>query len=80
MAGLKNERAFRTPAWFLRAVGDGELYVKPDDCWEVNNVANRCLDLVEDLQQARVLYEQTLHSGQIADLPPLGEVLLSGLE
>jgi hypothetical protein len=79
MAGVKNERAIRTPAWFLRAVGDGELYAKPDDRWEVNNVANRCLDIVENLKQARVLYEQTLHSGQIADLPPLDDVLLNGL-
>jgi hypothetical protein len=80
MAGLNNERAIRTPAWFLRAAGEGELYVKPDDRWEVNNVSNRCLEIVESLQQARVQYEQTLHSGQIADLPPLEEVLLSGLE
>jgi hypothetical protein len=79
MAGAKNERAIRTPAWFLRAVGDGELYAKPDDRWEVNNVANRCLDIVENLHEARVLYEQTLHSGQIADLPPLDDVLLNGL-
>ncbi len=80
VAGVKNERSIRTPAWYLRAAGEGELFVKPDDRWEVNNVANRCLDIVEALQQARVQYEQTLHSGQLADLPPLEEVLLSGLE
>ena len=79
MAGLNNERAIRTPAWFLRSAGEGELFVKPDDRWEVNNVSNRCLEIVESLQQARVQYEQTLHSGQIADLPPLEEVLISGL-
>jgi arylsulfatase A-like enzyme len=80
VGGLKNERAFRTPAWFLRAAAEGELYAKPADRFEVNNVATRCLDIVEDLQEARVLYEQTLHSGEIADLPPLDEVLLDGLE
>jgi arylsulfatase A-like enzyme len=79
IAGLKNERAFRTPSWFLRAVGEGELYVKPDDRFEVNNVANRCLEIVENLQEARVLYEQTLHSGQLGDLPPLEDVLVNGL-
>jgi arylsulfatase A-like enzyme len=80
MAGMKNERAIRTPAWFLREAGEGELFVKPDDRWEVNNVSNRCLEIVESLQQARVHYEQTLHSGQIGDLPPLEEILQSGLE
>jgi hypothetical protein len=80
VAGVKSDRAIRTPAWFLRAAGEGELFVKPDDRFEVNNVANRCLEIVECLQQARVQYEQTLHSGQIADLPPMEDVLLSGLE
>jgi hypothetical protein len=80
VAGLNNERSIRTPAWYLRDVGEGELYVKPDDRFEVNNVANRCLDIVENLKQARVHYEQTLHSGRISDLPPLDDVLLSGLE
>ncbi|MCC6127536.1 MAG: sulfatase-like hydrolase/transferase [Pirellulales bacterium] len=79
MAGEKGERAIRTTAWFLRAAGEGELYVKPDDRFEVNNVANRCLEIVENLQEARVQYEQTLHSGSLGDLPPLEEVLLHGL-
>jgi hypothetical protein len=79
-AGVNNERSIRTPAWYLRAAGEGELYVKPDDRFEVNNVSNRCLEIVEGLQQACVQYEQTLHSGQIADLPPLEEVLHNGLD
>jgi arylsulfatase A-like enzyme len=79
-AGVNNDRSIRTPAWYLHDVGDGELYVKPDDRWEVNNVSNRCLEIVESLKQARVQYEQTLHSGQIGDLPPLEDVLLSGLD
>jgi hypothetical protein len=80
MAGLQNERAIRTPAWFLRAAGEGELFVKPDDLFEVNNVSNRCLEIVESLQEARVQYEQTLHSGNLGDLPKLEEVLIEGLE
>jgi hypothetical protein len=80
VAGLRNERSIRTPAWYLRAAGEGELYVKPDDRWEVNNVSNRCLDIVEGLQQACVQYEQTLHSAQISDLPPLEDMLRNGME
>ncbi|HYO25079.1 MAG TPA: sulfatase-like hydrolase/transferase [Lacipirellulaceae bacterium] len=56
------ERSVRTPAWFLRAcdgqqgvalpTGSGpmlELYAKPDDRWELNEIANRCGDVAERL-------------------------------
>ncbi|MBN2578996.1 MAG: sulfatase-like hydrolase/transferase [Pirellulales bacterium] len=79
LRGLNQDRAIRTPAWFLRNVGEGELYAKPDDRWEVNNVASRCQEVVECLQDALVLYEQTLYSGRISELPPLGDVLVQGL-
>ena len=55
LAGRAAERAIRTPAWYLRAAGQprrSELFVKPDDRWEVNNVAVRCLEVVECLQDA----------------------------
>lgn len=92
IAGRHGERAIRTPAWYLRAGGqplggvslytaDGiELFAKPDDRWEVNNVSDRCREVVECLQDAMVQYEQTLHSGRISDLPPLSDVLANGLE
>jgi len=52
------ESALRTPEWFLRCVPSGEdaeevrreLYVKPDDRWEVNDVRDRCVDVVEELE------------------------------
>ena len=71
IAGRGAERAMRTPAWYLRAASEGELYVKPDDRWEVNNVSNRCLEVVECLQDELVKYEQAIRSGAVADLPPL---------
>ena len=74
------ERAIRTPAWYLRLGAEPELFVKPDDRWEVNNVANRCAEVVECLQDALTQYELSLPSGRIADLPPLSDVLLRGLE
>ena len=41
----------RTPAWFFRHPNivdtERELYLKPDDRWEVNNVAERCDDVVQ---------------------------------
>ncbi|GHT37119.1 sulfatase [Planctomycetales bacterium] len=59
-----NQKAVITPDWFLRqttaqkqAIPEfaasvpeiPELYVKPDDYWEVNNVADRCPETVESL-------------------------------
>ena len=92
IAGRHGERAIRTPAWYLRAAArpfggarslptDGmELFAKPDDRWEVNNLSGRCHEVVECLRDALVQYEQTLHWCQVTDLPPLSEVLVSGLE
>jgi len=40
-----------TPEWFVYQKPSGdELYVKPDDRWEVNNVADRCPHILEQLQ------------------------------
>jgi hypothetical protein len=67
----------RTPAWFLRAqVGKKktrELYFKPDDLWEVNDLAERCAEVVGAIEQ---LHEKVV-SGQPAE--PLDEILTKGL-
>ncbi len=46
------EQAVRTPAWLLRQPvgGVAELYAKPSDRWEVNEVAKLCPDVVTALQ------------------------------
>ncbi|MCL2744666.1 MAG: sulfatase-like hydrolase/transferase, partial [Planctomycetaceae bacterium] len=57
-AGTSSQKAVITPDWFFRQVSETqlseqkvtfELYVKPDDYWEVNNVASRCPEIVESL-------------------------------
>lgn len=80
--------ALRTSAWvlFLPASpgpeGDHrpatpELYAKPDDRWEVNEVASRCPDVVEKL--ATLLVEQRRRlQGDAVELTPLDEELNSG--
>ncbi|MDR2441510.1 MAG: sulfatase-like hydrolase/transferase [Planctomycetaceae bacterium] len=52
----KKDSVLVTPNWFFRKVFDGymsegyiELYVKPDDRWETNNVVDRCPEIVEEL-------------------------------
>ena len=80
VAGAGQERAIRTPAWFLRKAEPPELYAKPDDLWEVNNVAVRCQEVVDCLLDAADRFEQAIYSGTVAELPPLSDVLLEGLE
>ena len=79
-AGHGSERAIRTPAWYLRRSGVTELFSKPDDYWEVNNVAPRCQEIVECLEDALNEFEQTLQAGRASDLPPLSDILLQGLD
>lgn len=45
------ESIIRTPAWLLKQGSAIELYVKPDDRWEANDVASRCPEIVEQLCQ-----------------------------
>ena len=56
----RHERAIRTSAWLLREpeTGAAELYAKPSDRWEVNEVANLLPEVVVGLQAARVEMEQ----------------------
>ena len=78
--GNDAELAIRTPAWYLRMAEQPELFVKPDDRWEANNVAMRCEDVVSGLQAALAQCELSLPTGRFSDLPPLSERLLHGLE
>jgi len=84
------ERGLRTAAWYLRWRDAGDsgasstpasdatshLYSKPDDRWEVNDVANRLPDLVDPLRRAFDDYGRHLAEPS-APLPPLEEVLLA---
>jgi arylsulfatase A-like enzyme len=80
LLGSATQRAIRTPAWYLRIDDAPELFAKPDDRREVNDVAIRCPEVVECLLASAAEYEQTVQHGQIADLPPLSDVLLHGME
>jgi arylsulfatase A-like enzyme len=73
--------ALRTPDWALllppqtetEAVGGPRLYVKPDDRWEVNDVAPRHLELVEGLERTlRAFVAATAEPGPLR-YPPLPE-------
>ncbi len=81
-----NQRSLRTPAWFLREVAGGEglaagepprreLFAKPDDRWEVNEVASRCGQECELLAARLAEFAAAARAGALAELPPLAEVL-----
>lgn len=78
--GPNGRRAIRTPAWHLLTDSEPALYAKPDDRWEVNDVASRCREVAECLQDALMQYDLTLPVGRVSELPPLGDVLLHGLD
>jgi arylsulfatase A-like enzyme len=86
VVGEGHQQAIRTPAWYLRESGGGddllgaELFAKPDDRWEVNDVSNRCRDVVERLREAIAQYAQFIQTGQSDDLPRLEEMLVTGGE
>lgn len=75
---FSDERCLRTPAWFIRQASDRspELFAKPDDRWEINQVADRCPDIVELAMQALTTYEQVARSQRLKDLPPLADALI----
>jgi hypothetical protein len=73
------ETALATPAWFVRApappVPDAEtdarkleLYVKPDDRFEANEVSDRCHEIVEEYREAVQALESALEQGVIPEI------------
>jgi len=57
-----------------------ELFAKPDDRWEVNEVADRCREIAEELSQALDDYEQRALAGiPERELTPLDSALAEGL-
>lgn len=57
--------ALRTQAWSLIGKpGEWELYVRPDDRWEFNNVADRCPEVVEELAALHAQLREELAQGR----------------
>jgi arylsulfatase A-like enzyme len=67
----RNDQGLRTPAWYLRAPGEGpaELYAKPSDRWEVNEVSRLAPEVVASMQAALAEFPQAGESGSLSPLP-----------
>jgi arylsulfatase A-like enzyme len=72
--------ALRTPAWHAclaaRSSADRRLYLKPDDRWEVNDVADRCPEVIEHFAELQRSIEQLPPDASLQSLPPLAPDLL----
>lgn len=74
-------RLLRTPAWLLREVWVDEelhrkLFAKPDDRWEVNEVASHCGEIAEQLAAAGDRFRDAAAGGNLASVAPLAAELL----
>lgn len=77
------QSAIRTPAWYYRfdpSTKRDELYAKPDDRWEVNEVANLRSDIVALLRDAVAGARETLQAGDLSLLAPLADILVKDHE
>ena len=87
LAGEGGERAFRTPAWYLRlpqpqtagVEAAPELYAKPDDRWDVNDVAARCPEIVAAMHTAHDAAAKAFTAEPPLEVPILDESLVSDL-
>ena len=78
----QHERALRTGAWHARLTKHEdreqlELFVKPDDRWEANEVASHCVDAAES---ARTLLDELGVAFDASNPPPLVDVLTNQAE
>lgn len=75
-AVTREELLLRTRSWMLRLLGSvddpdqTELYVKPDDRWEANEVARRCPEEAERLRQLAGRFRWAADRGERALLAP----------
>lgn len=74
------EKGLRTPAWYLRQAENSHLFRKPDDRVEVNEISDRCPDVADQMRQALADFEKAAMSGNLANLKPLPEVLIHGID
>jgi len=75
-----NYEAIQTHGWKFIRGSKQQLYVRPDDCWEVNEVSNLCRAIVEELDALLSQGIVRLEAGQPVLAEPLEDHLAFGLE
>jgi len=92
VVGGRAARGIRTAAWYLleniaggdsaaegEAAPSSQLYAKPDDWWEVNDVADRCPEIVERLGEARRATVEAMAAGNEVEALTADDPLVAGL-
>ena len=69
----------QTRCWKLIKTAASRLYVKPDDCWEFNNVSQLCPRVAEELEQELDKALESLAAGTQPQFD-LSDVLAFGVE
>ncbi len=63
--GDAGELAIRTPSWLLRRSTSGDqLFTKPDDRWEFNDIASRCPEIVEGMADELAHFQTCCQTGE----------------
>lgn len=80
VAAGPGELALRTAHWFFRQSGTGdqcrsELYAKPDDFWEVNEVSDRAAEVVVAFEELAGWVRANGDLPECPSLPPLPEII-----
>ena len=79
------DATLRTPGWFLRRCQNAEnhgtpyveLFVKPDDRWEANEVADRCPEVVEAMQSTLTAFIEAAQAKRLDQIAELPEILFT---
>lgn len=75
-----DQYAIRTPAWYLRLprAEPVELFAKPDDHWEVNEVSHQRGDVIAGLQRAAFEFKESMRLGNPSHPTHLDQTLVRG--
>lgn len=70
--------ALRVPGWFMRRMNEQavELFVKPDDRWECNEISNRCPEIVDLLNQTITQFQTAVQTNDRSHIPSPDDRLL----
>ena len=80
VAQLGDQWALRTPAWYALVQGDIEqgdiqMYVKPDDRFDFNDVSQLCVDEAQSIRHELTEFAAAAQREQLDSLPPLPDEL-----
>lgn len=74
-----DQRGTRTSAWYLReSPASAELFSKPDDRFEANEVSSLCPAIVDELLSAATQLERALVADDFTQIAPLPPALVEG--